>query len=841
MKVQEESTRSFLSLEQTDTDRLIRQLLGTAVADRYVDFCHLVSGRLPLIVSRPLAGHALRELNSLLRHVLATPMDAKAPDSAADAIRRGQAIDKLKELGFDEPTLQRADGALKPRYTHKKQIEKIVARLGMSPGSDIAKLWIKLNEAYGRVHERSFHVHLKIDETFQAEFVRPFDKVIRALMLGLQSRYAALMRRVKEIAAMHPSEGIRPFVSEIPGAIQLQSYFYDHLQSSEWLPYLAREGILTEPLPDPYGGNLLRLWSWPVGQYLVRMASSEDKEVRAQVVQAIRSLQSSTNPDVHRFGMDVIEALPASEATELVYVLEHWIGPSTDLFTAAPHKIITKLAAAGDIASAMRVVRCVFELFDRGGDVAAHFDAVMYEHYLEGTIKALAAAQPLKALPMVCALLMDSSRYDRRLSNLSEADYSYCSIDSFEPESVHGHGFLGSLVMAAARLGAAAIRAKPSDIQLVLEQLKLYRAKIFIRMRLYLLALEPAAAPEIVAAYLTDLSLVDRDWCREEYAKLARAWFGNLTTPQQDVILDYIKSIPDNHIANWRVWFEKHEKRKPDALDERRYRETTIRDVVWLWRSALPPTMYAAVEKTVDDFGDPDQWRQHYFRPAESPLTRATMLEQPVETTAAFLANWAPDSSQQRSTADALADELREASALKPDLFSRAALSFAPLRPLFIRHLFDGLRQSMQQKVAVDWVPCLSLIQAVIEGSKDNREPSDRMAGDDPDWSLTLKAMMEWLSLGLQRGTDGPPFESYATLRDVVSSLVIEANVYPSVIDQKLLQSRNPFILSQETLPGSATNLLILFLFWSSKDVGNAVGRAPPQCHRQGPQLAFVI
>jgi len=62
---------SFLSAEQADSHRLILQLLGTAVADRYVDFCRLASGTLPLIVSRPLAGHALREtIVALVRSVL---------------------------------------------------------------------------------------------------------------------------------------------------------------------------------------------------------------------------------------------------------------------------------------------------------------------------------------------------------------------------------------------------------------------------------------------------------------------------------------------------------------------------------------------------------------------------------------------------------------------------------------------------------------------------------------------------------------------------------------------------------------------------------------------------
>src|ERR1700675_2531095 len=272
MTAESQPDTSFLSPEQADTNRLIEQLLGTPVAYRRIAFCRLASGALPLIVSRPLAGHALRELDSLVRSVLVTPMEARASDNADEVRRRGQARTHLKELGFDESALQRAEKALKPSFSHAKQIEHIVKRLGLAPDGDIAKLWIKLNQTYGRVHERSFHANLPVDDTFKAEFVRPFETVIRALMVQLQGRYAALMRRVKEIAGLPPSQGVRLFVNEIPGALQLQTYFYDNLSSSPWLPHLASEGLLAEPLPNLAGGNALRLWNWPVGRYLRRMA-----------------------------------------------------------------------------------------------------------------------------------------------------------------------------------------------------------------------------------------------------------------------------------------------------------------------------------------------------------------------------------------------------------------------------------------------------------------------------------------------------------------------------------------------------------------------------------------
>jgi hypothetical protein len=38
------------------------------------------------------------------------------------------------------------------------------------------------------------------------------------------------------------------FVSEIPGALPLQRHFFDKLQTAEWLPHLANQGLFGEPL-----------------------------------------------------------------------------------------------------------------------------------------------------------------------------------------------------------------------------------------------------------------------------------------------------------------------------------------------------------------------------------------------------------------------------------------------------------------------------------------------------------------------------------------------------------------------------------------------------------------
>jgi hypothetical protein len=842
MTAESQPDTSFLSPEQADTNRLIEQLLGTAVAYRHIDFCRLASGALPLIVSRPLAGHALRELDSLVRSVLVTPMEARASDNPDEVTRRGQARTKLKELGFDESALQRAEKALKPSFSHAKQIEHIVRRLDLAPDGDIAKLWIKLNQTYGRVHERSFHANLSVDETFKAEFVRPFETVIRALMIQLQGRYAALMRRVKEIAALPPSQGVRLFVNEIPGALQLQTYFYDNLCSPAWLPHLVSEGLLAEPLPNLPSGNALRLWSWPVGRFLRRMASSDDEATRTQVVQAIRALASSQHPDVQRLGMEVVEALPPEDGSTLIEILEGWITPASDLFTAAPHTIIAKWAAAGIVAPALRMVRIVFQLSERDGQLGGHFDATMYDHYLNEAIEALSAANPLEALPGLCELLMESSRADKRLSQLDEADYSYYVAGSFDGEDLHGHDFLGAQVIAVARVAAAAVRAHPEDLKAVLDHLTPYRARIFKRMRLYLLAMSPASVADLATAELTDLDLIDQEWCREEYAALARAWFPHLAEPEQKRILAHIASIAKTHIGSFHSWFERQEGRKAGADEERRYREETIRDAVWLWREALPANWLAAVEKTAAEFGDPDAWRQGFLREPASPLSQKTMLEQAPAATASFLQSWQPSGTEQNSTASALAGELREAITVKPELFSAAAENFGQMQPLFVRHFFEGLIRATEQGAAIAWGPCLALAETVSARSTKDTSAATTMPGDDPDWSWARKAMVDWITASLARGAQGIAFTNYERVRTLVVELTNGMHTAPDPSEEELSRfGERPYFAARRTQLGALIELAVYFLFWSSQDKDNPIGKEPREALVQDTEIRAAL
>jgi hypothetical protein len=837
---QDEADPLGLSEEQADTDRLLRQLLGTAIADRYVDFCLLSSGRLPLIVSRPLAGHALRELDSLIRSVLAVPMDARAEDDDQGEEARRNAQRVLKDMGFDDEAVRRAGDALKPRLSHRTQVERIVTRLGLAADGDIAKLWIELNNAYGRVHERSFHERLEADDAFRAEYAGKFDTVIRAVAVQLQDRYAALMRRAKEIAGMKPAEGIKRFIREIPGAIQLQLYFYENLTEA-WLPYLETEGMLGEPLPDAQISSVLRLWGWPVGRYLVRMASSTDAATRNIVERTLRSLKSSTHPDVQRLGLDIIAALPAGEAAALVDVVEGWLTPEIVPLFASPHTIIATLARAGYVEAALRATAAVFQVFQRDGEPTSFFDPTMYEHYLMTAVQELAKAGPLLALPAFCDFLLRASRMDRRLAAIKEEDYSYYMVSSLVPSPSDSGDALATIIRGIVAFADAAIETEPSAVRRVLGILASYRPRIFRRIALHVLAKAPAEAPDLAERFLTDTALIDAEWCREEYGELASAWLPYLPAGCQQRIFAFIDSVPEDFLDTWRASFERHEKRKPGPEDERMFRETTIRDLVWEWRDALPLDRRAAFDRTVAEFGGRDDWKNRYFAYEESSLSRASMQEQPLEDTIAHLASWQPNPEAQGRTTPGLAFELRESATASPQLFSAGAAKFAGLRPVFIRHLLDGLRLPTANGVKIEWPSCFDLLEAVLKRTAPGQDAQPPVPGDDADWSWTLQSGIEWLAVALRRGADGIPFVHADRVQALVLALYGRVKELPAPHEDPRQDRKRPYLDAIQKTRGAAIDLCVLLVSWQSKNPDTAIGQAPREALAHSPEVQAIL
>jgi hypothetical protein len=805
-----------LSPEQQETKSQLQRLLGSAIASRYVDFCHLAAGAFALNVSRPLAAHALRELDSMLRGALEVPMEARVQVTTEDADKIAKAREQLSALGFEEQVIDRAVRELKPRLNHKQQIRQIASRLGLAPDGDIANLWTSLTETFGGAHQRSFHRSLQVDDDFRERYQRPFDTVIRGVAVALQGRYVALMRRVEQLAAMTDrKQAAKLFAGEIPGALPLQRHLFERLQTADWLPHLAKQGLLGEPLagPDEGAAGGMRFRQWPAGNYLLRMAKSPDAVTRHAVAEALRKVGSSKHPDVQYDGLEILAALPAEESAPLADVAVSWLSPGTRNWPMqTPEALIKKLTEGGQRSAAMKVARALLQIWEQNGHLVTHYAHHMYEHHLPSLVGLLAACCGEDALRLFADLLQEAARITKRI------DAGHYSMRAMADDGMARHDVYESLISAVRRSAEAVIQADATRMRGVVEFLAGYEPKIFVRLYLHVLASNPAAAPDLATTYLTDPSLIETSWCHDEYSSLALAWFPSLTPEDKAKVLGVIDAMPDKGLNGWKARFEEHTKKPPDAEAERKFRAAKFRDAVWKWRTALPTERQEALDRTVQELGDPDAWKEQLFPPEESPLRGTDFSSRPVAEIVSFLKSWRPEAEGSRHSVTALAQELRIAVANNPETFAVDAAQFVGLKPVYVRQVLEGLEMAANNRRKFEWGGVLELIAAALARHDEPIDQATLFDGDDRDWIWANVKAAELLAAGLRQGAQGVAFEHADRLRSIVETLNRMAPDQPEIDDFEERYHREPFFAAQATLRGLAVELSVLLMFWLGKD-----------------------
>lgn len=838
----EPAKRPDLSPEQQNTAALIRQLLGKSLSDRYVDFCRLASGTLPLRVSIPVAAHALRELESILRQTLAGPMEI-AVGATSDDLKKIEAARKhLHAVGFNEDTINRAAKELQPRLSHKAQIQAIVTRLGLAADGDIARAWIAISQAHAKAHGRGLYQSLAVDTEFRTRWQAPFDTVMRGLMIALQGKYAALMRRVDELAGM-PDRGaaVTNFVKEIPGALPLLWHFFNQLKTPDWLPHLARHNLLAAPtLPpdeDAEGEGLL-LRQWPAGRYLLRMAKSLDSETRALIVQALRDADTSQNPDVQQMGMEVLAALPPDDAASLLDLAETWLTRDARFVMAqGPHDLIKRLAQGRHGTAALRLAGALFQVFDQDGQLGTLFSRHMYEHFLPGAVKELAPACGVETVALLCDLLDRAIRISGRFKEEPPSDYT-----TYLSQTISEHGtkndVLGGLIAGIALAAKLAVETDPACTRGVVLRIRSHPARIFVRLALYVLSFNPSEVPELAKACLTDADMIEAGWCRAEYAALARAWFPSLPAGVQEQILAVVDGVPAKYRDGWKERFEAQNNKPPTAENERKFNASVVRDLLWLWRSALPPERQAALTSIVEELGDPDAWRRQFDEPEAPPPAAPSFSSAPIDDIIAFLKTWRPPMDGKRETATALAQRLRNAAIENAAHYSANAARFLEVPLLYARAVLEGLENASNNRAGLDWDGAVSLIAKVIQPGE---PPSSGLEGDDKDSSWCRKAAAGLLASGLRQGAQGIPFAHETLVIDVIQEFYRKAPQQPETESFEESYRSYPFFGAQGTARGTAVELVLVSLFWLSKDAGSVVGRSPKAALDNLPAFPAIL
>jgi hypothetical protein len=791
-----------LTSEQTETAETLRLLLGTAVANRYIDFCQIVSGTLPLLATLPPAAHALRELEGLVRAVLAAPMDAIPIESAETEKIRDEAVKAVKAFGYDNEVLDNVSKQLKPRQSHKFQIERISDRLGLAPDSEVTSNWLLLRDINKSVHQRNFDKGLRVDEGFRQRFARPLDVVMRGIAVALRDRYGALIQRAIEIAAMPAAQGIKAFVAEVPGAGQLQYRFYDTLTSEDWLPQLEKKGLLGEPFFTPEEDDTgFRQWS--VGRYLLRMAASPNASTRKIVVVAIRSLATSTHPDVQLSGVEIAAALPADDAAMLAEAISGWLRPGLPFFLLHAANVMKNLALAGYGDAAIRIAAAFFQVFSKNDRLATLHDHLMYEHFLSDTATDLITAAPEPALKLFCDLLHQVAVIRKYLPVDEHGDLSNHLVGNIDENPQH-RDIPTALAIAIVDAATQAIRIDGSRADDVVARIRSREGLVFERIAMRVVASSPGNLPELATRYLTDVDLIGASWCRAEYDLIAKAWFPSLDPEKQQAILDRVDSFIDED--RWRKWFVGVHQREPNETEAREHRFGTVQDIVGGWRSVLPVERQRMLDVGVAEFGTPSDRYHRFVGFVTSPRSSEEMRSAGVEATISFLRDRAPVSDQESARGTtALAGEFRAAVSADPLAYSKSAGEIADLPPIFVRRFLDGLDTPAFNGTAMDWSSLLAFLTTVVRRLGEQPEDTDRYPLLRACIALVVSGLRKTAAIDFRHGGE---VLSLATAMRALASKTLE----PEEIGR--LPQHPSFVDARQRLSGGIVELCILGLNW---------------------------
>lgn len=832
MDVPADNPNTFdLSPEQQQTAALLRQILGDAISDRYVDFCRLAAGAFALRVATPLAAHALRELESTLRQTLVVPFEAQ-PVEPTDLKEKLKAARKsLRDIGFENDPVESALKQLEPRLSHKKQIEQIALRLGFAADSDVVKNWSRVAGATDKVHERPFNRALIVDDAFKTDWMRPFELVVREIASALPRRYSALMQRVTEITSMQDKKrALKQYAREIPGAMPLQWHFFQNLKTADWLPELLRLELIREPYAtsDDPATVQIRFREWPVGHYLRDMARSDDAATHCLVVQAIRAVAATKHPDVRQSGFQILADLPPSQSGKLADVAADWLDPETPHFGLQDAAVLVRrLSEAGETESAITVARALFQIFEVDGEAASLHSRFMYEHTLPPLAEALTRVCKIPALKFLSDLLYQAAILGRRIVKEPASDHSYATVHPIAESEGQRHGIFSALIAAVVN-SANVLVQDPSAAQETLGVLSAYPYKIFKRILLHVLSRNPKSEPGLAATLLKDAELIEAYWCQEEYAQLAVAWFQSLSTDDQASIFSFIDGMAEPRLPQWRKRFEEHNGRSPSQEDETKFRRSVTRDAMWYWRSALPADRRDSIEEIAKQLGDPDAWKNAFgFEDDESPLDDTDFGARTCDEIAAFLETWRPGADPQSETANALAQQLRNAAENNPSKFSEGAGSFARAPAIYVRRLLEGLKVVVDRKGALAWRPILDLIATALSKVHSPIAPSEGFQGNDPSWVWACKAAAELLKSGMGLAPRTIDQSHAGQLRSLVLEFLKQAPKEPDIEDFEDRYLRNAFFGAEMTMRGAAVQLCVIFLFWQSKQPGSKLNDKP--------------
>lgn len=787
--------------------RLLRDRVGENAEQFYRDACQLVDGDPALETATHLIGHCAREIESAVREVVVVLV-----------------------VPADQLRILRRNGA-KSNATHRAEVEAIVSTLDLPRDGAEAELWLDLAAGAGTetrglaamTHRRAHQRAPRLDDDVRSLW-RRFEGLIVVLLRAIESRFAALLPTLRELAALQVPDGhdLRR-LRELPNTYVTRREFFDHATPG-WLDHLDRAGFFAEPpLPvlDLETGTAT-MQHWPAADYLARLATIPACQERF--------VEITGHMDIpHEFAARALmlgaRALPIGVRARYTNCLIRWIGRQQHVFMSSRDlaAFVADVARDGrpDIAAAIAALTLDLlpdptsqnprtEEEDRWfrPSPRARLEDHDYEEFVKHAFPEIVTADATAALDAALPLLEKALAMSERASvaerHMDTSVYWLPSVVHRKNRVSVGHlhaVVLGEIVRDAA---LALVRTDPARQREITDRLAASGWPLLRRIAVHIIG--GGRDRDQIREALLAADLLELDW--PEYRSLLQERFKQLDDADQR---EHMRLV------------EARAPRTTYASGEPVDQAAAVR---WLaaWRiSHLQQIVHALPEDLQVKYTD--ELRQEPVPVVQEPegpgadLLRADVLAaMPVAAVIQHLATWQPAPRRMSGpTIEMQADEFRAAVLRAPARFAAVASSFVGHEPTYVRALLWGLQEAVdKQKSTFDWGPVLKLASWVVEQPVDHNEGIgfDR----DPGWTWTRKEIADLLRSGLDSNAPVVPHEHDPAIWGLLEALVEDLTRTSS--DDR----RDALSASLNSTRGSAMHSLIEYVAWM---LGEDAGTRP--------------